>query len=403
MSVGSKNPRKPTALPNTSSNAVLLSGSNKPGVGALSSSWSGSTGRWPMAKFASNQHYPTSQLTQYGPTSHATSESADSDLMELDFSKNKNKIRKRSHPGPTSSLNSTPSSTGSSTMQKLSPIPKGVLLTNYLSEISSPVTESSSDIYKSPIFGVEATTVNRNYTSSAPISIIGPSPSRNSDPSYACHDPSNSQSILTQLTGTDLKKLKKLDDDGAYLDMDFSKPSVKIEEDFSKNNLPNPKPTNTIKETEGVSPSTTKFCLNLSSTVVTALNSPQSDNKHPVLCNGDMSHPLVTKPPAVCSSSFSDHLVTSLPGLTRIEESPEKQEHSKTSSGSITPQSPTKCAPLAKPEVAEVDGQITYASIDHLPPVCRPTNGLGLPVSSSISKTNSCGNVASAAPSGKVA
>ncbi|XP_035706021.1 insulin receptor substrate 1 isoform X1 [Folsomia candida] len=433
MSVGSKNPRKPPILPNTSSNAGLIPavGSNKAavsGVGPLSSSWSGSTGRWPMTKFVNNHHYsPNQPPTQYA-FSQGTSESNDSDLMELDFSKNK-KIRKRSHPGPPPSLNSTPSSTGSSSLQKISPVPKGVISNNSGAVEGSESSEllKSSSSQQNSGGSAEYSTKGRNYAISAPISIKAPSTSRNTttDPNYAYHDASSSQasvSILSRLTGTDLKKLKELDDEGAYLNMDFSKPPVASKNDgpannfITKNKIPS---TTAIRSDEcvsnAISPSSTKFCLNLTSPSMTSLNltkpeagtgtfksnfcngdlhTSSSKNPHP---NNDKNHPPVTKS-SPCSGC-SDHLVISLPtcGLTRmmvIEESPEKQEHSKPSSGSITPQSPSRCAPLAKPED---DNQITYASIEHLPPPpssCLPTGLATVSCATAVATSNKVTGVA---------
>lgn len=377
MSVGSKNARKPPVHSNTSSNSSNTGTSKNIGVGPLSSSWSGSTGRWPMPKFTNSHHYLPNQNQHYKPSfSQTNSESTDSDLMELDFSKNK--TRKRSNPGPLASLSSTPNST-SSNMQKISP---GMLAATGMKEgpDSFEVPKSSP----SPSF---------SRASSAPISIKGGA-SRVSD--YAYHDISNSQSILVRLTGTDLKNLKELDDEGAYLDMDFSKPSNKVTGEASKKNAFTDISSKNTVENVAVAPaptSTQKLCLDLSSTppVVTSLNKvtePPMDvskkgessveaQSQSSSCAVDKSLPPVSKNSlASCSDLLEPTLLTS--GLTRIEESPEKQEHSKASSGSVTPQSPSRCAPLAKPED---DHQVTYASIDHLPTVCRTSSfGLGIGV-----------------------
>lgn len=385
MSVGSKNPRKPPVHTNMP-NIGLGTTSGKPmvGIGQLSSSWGGSTGRWPFAKFSSNYPHPSNQNLQYTPIySQATSESQDSDLMELDFSRNQ-KNRKRSHPGPPSSLNSTPSSTVS---QKLSPIPKS-LLANGLQE-NSPVASNSDslEVIKSPQISGGDSRTGRGHASSAPISIRGSNISRTSDPSYTYHNPVSSQtSILSQLTGTDLKKLKELDDEGAYLNMDYSKPlsqdSVSV--DTSSN------PATVIRPSASTtSPSTTKFCLNITSSSVIsprtegALSKTSVSNGEPTKTVGNTAS---IKPEEVSqSTAVGSGSSLSASGLTRIEESPEKQEHSKPSSGAVTPQSPTKYAPLAKPEE---DQQVTYASIDHLPPMCRAP---GFALGNTGNAPNACG------------
>ena len=182
MSVGSK-AKRPSTNPTSSlfaSPSTLLSGGKSPAP-PLSSSWSGSTGRWPPNKFANpttaHNQMPTQANYIQGLQNYAGSESNDSDLMELDFSHNKSKSRKRSLPGPNGNQPNTPSSTGSasSSVTKISPAPKALLCG---SGRDTP-TKSDSGDYSKPNTAIVTTTnciMNgassvSKYATSAPISI----------------------------------------------------------------------------------------------------------------------------------------------------------------------------------------------------------------------------------------
>ncbi|CAG7836505.1 unnamed protein product [Allacma fusca] len=229
MSVGSKQPSRKMINPsaNTSSGLVSATGGNiLSGIGPsrsgsiapLSSSWSGSTGRWLPPKFL---HPPTGQnapiiTTAYPSIHHQAQDSGDSDLMELDFSHNKQKSRKRSLPGPGGNLSSS-SSTGSGAT-KLSPCTRTVLGSDTPPSIDTPDTPKSS--FSANLSG---NGIVPRYPTSAPISI------QKNNKAFDCSGYMDSgNSILTRMTGYDLKKLKELDDDGAYLPMDFSAPAPAI-------------------------------------------------------------------------------------------------------------------------------------------------------------------------------
>lgn len=231
MSVGSKM-KRPFINPNSALYASPVSGGGKSPAPPLSSSWSGSTGRWPPKFAALNlsnvPHHGqipvcNSQASNMQPShNHTGSESNDSDLMELDFSHNKSKSRKRSLPGPNNGNQpSTPtggSVAGSCSNSKISPVPTSLLNSGSGSE--TPSTNSDGYAIMEPPKSAIITTTNcimngvgsamsssPKYTSSAPISIQR---SKNSGEvvTYQHSSPGTGSSILTKMTGMDLKKLK---------------------------------------------------------------------------------------------------------------------------------------------------------------------------------------------------
>lgn len=237
MSVGSKT-KRPFVHPNTAMFASPVSCGGKSPAPPLSSSWSGSTGRWPPNKLPPGSAHH-GQVPVGGPQNyiqpahnHTGSDSNNSDLMELDFSHNKSKSRKRSLPGPNGHHSNTPNGSiiGSSSITKVSPVPKALLAGVTGRDTPPSRTEGLMEPPKSTIMTTTNCLLNGvspKYPTSAPISIQKVK-TPNEVVSFTNNSPGSSSSILTKMTGMDLKKLKELDDEGAYLDMDFSssKPSA---------------------------------------------------------------------------------------------------------------------------------------------------------------------------------
>jgi len=449
MSVGSKNPRRPGMNMGVPSMPIGMSPSGSRTMTPLSNSWSGSTGRW-LPKFASsssnsqNQPNPSPAGYTYNH-SHNNSESADSDLMELDFSKNKTRNRKRSLTNQVNNFITPPTPPNGLIPQsnKLSPIPKEAFGTS-LNEISpgSDVSDSSK-IAGSPVVDGPP---SRNYASSAPISIQRNN--SNANESFMYSDTNSSQTLSTMLkSNNDLKQLNETEDDTAYLPMDFT-PSQKPKSEQSSNSsatgamkflpgLSNFKPETPTKAPIVVTPKLapypgTKFSLftPASSSSLSSLTSPiktafsltheppsqltrslsSSSNISTTSNNSNSSSASCVSvksqshPNDISSSSTSKFLgsdiattsLTALPGLCRIEESPEKQHDSSkaSSSGSVTPQSPSRHTPIGMSAMSRIsdadDQQVTYAAIEHVPTACRspyPSSGT----------SSSCGSTSNAA------
>jgi hypothetical protein len=464
MSVGSKNPRKTGMNLGATAAAIGMSpnGSRNAVNTPLSNSWSGSTGRW-LPKFPPNpSHLPSQNYSPSYNHTQTTSESADSDLMELDFSKNKTRNRKRSLTNMGNFI-ATPSSSSSSHVTKLSPIPKGVLA-NSLSEVS-PNSETSESpklpisVSNSP--NVEGPSSTRNYVASAPISIQRGSQSQISGvgggggggfmyPESSATSAAGPQSLSTMLKGNnDLKQLNEIEDEASYLDMDFT-PNQKLKSDkptSSSNSLssirfvptsvtsyksdPTP-PKAPVVVTPKLAPYPgTKFSLFSSSSSLSSLTSPvktglsqthetstpltrslssssnisttsNNSNSSSASCASIKSQSLIgeTNPPTSLTknlgiSEAAANSLSVLSSLTRIEESPEKQDNSKaSSSGSITPQSPLRHTPVGGGSnsilnrIDDEDQSVTYAAIEHVPTVCR--NGTGY--SGGVTSSSSCGS-----------
>ncbi|CAL8144157.1 unnamed protein product [Orchesella dallaii] len=405
MSVGSK-AKRPVVNQGTgffASPGALFTGGKSPAP-PLSSSWSGSTGRWPPNKLPN--HMTQSQIhsqTSYPQPlhNHTGSESNDSDLMELDFSHNKSKSRKRSLPGPNGNHTASSSAgSGSSSVTKISPVPKGVLSGG---SRDTPSKSDNGDTSKSTPPTATTTTCIINgvttmpkYTSSAPISI---QKSKANDVAY--HD-SIGSSILTKMTGMDLKKLKELDDDGAYLDMDFSnkssekvlpqKAAVSNHHDISslKNNFlnrpvvvrPNESPTACKISRFSLNPSSSSVHDHMSSkaesaSLVRSLSSSSNissiSNHSNSSSNSSMSVKTQQEVDTSCRTEISPktspllHNSDHAAALSRIEECPEKLE---SRSLSLTPmQSPPRSPHHTT--TTEEENRVTYAAIEHLPPVRR--------------------------------
>lgn len=433
MSVGSKT-KRPVVHPNSGLFAFpgVLSGGKSPAP-PLSSSWSGSTGRWPPNKFGGHGQIPVQGSYMQVSHNHTGSESNDSDLMELDFSHNKSKSRKRSLPGPNgNNINPSPSSgSASSSITKISPAPKALLCEN-ARDAPPTITDTTEALMPPPPTTTTTATTLVNgftpatapkYATSAPISI-----QQRTKPHETVYHDSPLPSILTKMTGMDLKKLKELDDEGAYLDMDFSnKPSSSTLEKSQeqkaaisnhhetisnlKNNFFN-KPVVVRASESPTACKISRFSLNSttpttptlvdqhsasksepasSTTLVRSLSSSSNLSTTSVHSNSSSNSSMsvktqqeaenVTSPKINITSlplhsSIADHLTNSSAtaittsatgGLCSIEEFPEKLENR---SHNATPlQSPPR-SPLHVAG-AEDEKRVTYASIEHLPPVWR--------------------------------
>ncbi|ODM93362.1 Insulin receptor substrate 1 [Orchesella cincta] len=404
MSVGSKAKRPFTNQSSGlfASPSSILPGGKSPAP-PLSSSWSGSTGRWPANKLPMTHGQMHSQTAYTQPMhNHTGSESNDSDLMELDFSHNKSKSRKRSLPGPNGNHTASSSAgSGTSSVTKISPVAKGV------SSGGGRDTPSKSDLGESskstPTPATTSCMVNGvttmpKYASSAPISI---QKAKSNDVGY--HD-SIGSSILTKMTGMDLKQLKELDDDGAYLDMDFTnKPSEKAntqkaavtnQYDISsmKNNFlnrpvvvrPNESPTacKISRFSVNANPTSSSVHDHLSSKaesspLVRSLSSSSNistlSNHSNSSSNSSMSVKTQQEVDALCRNEISPktspllHNSDHAAALSRIEECPEKLE-----SRSLS-RTPLQSPPRSPHHITtmEDESKVTYAAIEHLPPVRR--------------------------------
>jgi len=424
MSVGSRHPRKVNG-----NNGVVTPGSSgffstgnsgKSGSSVtLSSSWSGSTGRWPPLRYSSSTATggavnctPSGLPTNFTSHGHATDESTtDSDLMELDFTRNK-KNRKRSLPGP----NGVFSSSISPSMSKVSPCAKGFSGSGNGSDTPDTPDAPKSFLSASPSQEGFSCPNQKKYVSSAPISIqkgfkLGP-PSCAAVPT-SCggsgdvvsgvggFKDTSGVSLLSKMTGMSTSKLKQLDQEGAYLDMDFN-PQKRVEQNvlaprksvvsattgFSRDYLlMNGKSSELGGDKGGASTVSTNGPL-LSRSISSSSNisniSNNSNSSSGTSCVSVKSPQLSSAPTnnaaspvgvtsTTTSSSFPQPASPVLSGgggvgLSRIEESPEKQDASK----SLTKR-------LSSPSCGQ--DQVTYTTIEVMPPVKRTLSGDGGPKS----------------------
>ena len=382
LSVGARNPRanKPTGnlfSPSSGIPGPVHGSSSSVSSVPLSSSWSGSTGRWPPPR-GTTLSPATSGMSGH---SHQNSDTIDSDLMELDFSHNRDKKggRKRSLPGPTGAGLLTP--TGplmSSPANKISPCSKGISESPEMSpymHMSVGVSSSAGPTTPSP------------YTTSAPISIQKKNSLESGSGVGGFAEPAG-VSILTRMTGLDLKKLKNLDDEGAYLEMDFKNGSGStpprgnpLVVKPNDNVVPAHFSLNSIQEASPVSslaPTPIPWTLGLST--------PKPDTLH------------ISTTPSTTTASTT---LAISPGLSRIEESPEKQDPKKLLSHSHSQLSPNTL-------VSEKDGAtsstVTYATIEHLnpgpvkkSPVSSTPSSAGVPLHSN-NLGGSCGKISKYPP-----
>ncbi|CAL8133995.1 unnamed protein product [Orchesella dallaii] len=349
---------------------ALFIGSKSPAP-PLSSSWDGSTGRLPPNKLPNPMTQREIHLQTSYPQplhNHTGRESKASGLMELDFSHNKSKSRKRSLPGPIGNYTASSSAgSGSSSITKISPVPKAVLSGGFRDTPSkSDIGDKSKSAATTTTCITSGVTTMPKYTSSAPISI---QKSKAKDVAY--HD-STGSSILTKMTGMDLKKLKEQEDDGAYLDMDFSnkssekvlpqKAAVSNHHDISslKNNFlnrpvavrPNESPTACKISRSSLNPSSSSVHDQLSSkaesaSIVRSLSSSSKISNHSnSTSNSSMSVKTQQEVDTSCRTEISPktspllHNSDHAAALSRIEECPEKLE---SRSLSLTPmQSPPR-------------------------------------------------------------
>lgn len=394
MSVGSK-AKVPFVKPNSALFASPVSCGGKSPAPPLSSSWSGSTGRWPPNKFntgTTNSHH--GQIPTYIQTNHTHtgSESNDSDLMELDFSHNKSKSRKRSLPGPNNGSHSntpTGSIVGSGSISKLSPVAKALLggsgrdtppATSYMMEPPKSAIMTTTNCIMN---GIDSKPATSKYVTSDPISI---QKAKNPDDvvSYQHASPVGGSSILTKMTGMDLNKLKELDDEGAYLDMDFSNKSSTSTTSSStllhkshqpqrtsnhhetinhlKNNFFNPRQSSPVVVRANESPSACKMSrFSMNSTPSTPTFSDHRSHHNHSHHHHSLSFSGTNSKPEVASTILATSLVRSLSSSSNLSTISGQSNSSSNSSMSVKTQQ-------------EVDAVLRGSSNDATSPKSAPTH-----------------------------